>query len=76
MPLDTDWETLEHAAAQARIQFELGRDPERTDKEIARLCRTSLLAVRNARKRHSAGDSDLFLEQAVADAERGQPDRG
>jgi hypothetical protein len=74
MPLDTDWETLEHAGAQARIQFELERDPERSDKEIARLCRTSLLAVHNARTRLGADSSDLFVEQAVADAERGQPD--
>ncbi|MGH2955494.1 MAG: hypothetical protein ACRDL6_00665 [Solirubrobacterales bacterium] len=76
MPLDADWETLEHAAAQARIHFELERDPDRTDAEIARLCRTSVLAARNARKRPVGPGSDPLLDPAVAKAQRQQPDRG
>ena len=36
---------------QARIEFEIGRDPEVPDSRIARACRTSTMAVRKARER-------------------------
>jgi hypothetical protein len=37
--------------AQARLAFEIGRDPGRPDNEIAKACRTSTVAVRKARAR-------------------------
>jgi hypothetical protein len=36
--------------SQAVVKFEIARDPERTEGEIAKAARTSILAVRNARK--------------------------
>ena len=38
----------------AVVEFEIIRDPERTEGEIARAARTSIGAVRNARKRLQA----------------------
>lgn len=35
--------------SQARIAFEINRDPERPDNQIAKVCRTSTVAVRRAR---------------------------
>ena len=37
--------------SQARIEFEINRDPGRPDNQIAKACRTSTLAVRKARAR-------------------------
>lgn len=37
--------------SQARIEFEINRDPERPDNQIAKACRTSTVAVRKARGR-------------------------
>jgi hypothetical protein len=37
--------------SQARIAFEINRDPERPDNQIAKACRTSTVAVRKARAR-------------------------
>ena len=37
--------------SQARIEFEIKRDPERADNQIAKACRTSTVAVRKARAR-------------------------
>lgn len=37
--------------SQARIAFEINREPERPDGEIAKACRTSTVAVRRARAR-------------------------
>ncbi len=37
--------------SQARIEFEINRDPGRPDNQIANACRTSTLAVRKARAR-------------------------
>ena len=39
------------AHSQARIDFEIRRDPERPDNQIAKACRTSTLAIRKARVR-------------------------
>lgn len=44
-------EEIQHISKDARILFELERDPDRSDSEIARLCGTSVLGVLNARKR-------------------------
>ena len=38
----------------ARIEFEVLRDPERPDNQIAKACRTSVVAVRRARERLGA----------------------
>jgi hypothetical protein len=73
MPLDADWEALEHAAAQARIRFELELDPDRSDKQIARVCRASILGVRNARKRQRGRGSDPLLDPLLAEPEHRQP---
>ncbi len=35
----------------ARVEFEIGRDPERPDNRIAKVCRTSVVSVRSARGR-------------------------
>jgi hypothetical protein len=37
--------------SQARIEFEIKRDPDRADNEIAKACGTSTVAVRKARTR-------------------------
>jgi hypothetical protein len=37
--------------SQAQIAFEINRDPERPDNQIAKACRTSTLSVRKARAR-------------------------
>jgi hypothetical protein len=37
--------------SQAKIEFEIRRDPEMPDNRIARACRTSTMAVRKARVR-------------------------
>ena len=37
--------------SQARIEFEINRDPTRPDNQIAKACRTSTLAIRKARTR-------------------------
>jgi hypothetical protein len=56
MPVDAGPELLEHVSTEARVNFELSLDPERKDEEIAEICGSSLLAVRNARK-HDPGET-------------------
>ena len=48
---DTPNEKRLQLRSQARIEFEINRDPERPDNQIARVCRTSTVAVRKARTR-------------------------
>jgi hypothetical protein len=48
---DTSQEKRLQIRSQARIAFEIGRDPERPDNQIAKACRTSTLAIRKARAR-------------------------
>ena len=48
---DTPQEKRLQLRAQARIEFEIGRDPERPDNQIAKACRTSPISVRKARAR-------------------------
>jgi hypothetical protein len=48
---DTPNEKRLQVRSQARIAFEIGRDPERPDNQIAKACHTSTVAVRKARAR-------------------------
>lgn len=48
---DTPNEKRLRIRSQARIAFEIRRDPERADNQIAKACRTSTVAVRQARAR-------------------------
>jgi hypothetical protein len=48
---DTSNEKRLQLRSQARIEFEINRDPERPDNQIAKACRTSTVAVRKARAR-------------------------
>ena len=48
---DTPNEKRLRIRSQARIEFEINRDPERPDNQIAKSCRTSTVAVRKARAR-------------------------
>jgi hypothetical protein len=53
-----DADTPDHARlklrSQARIEFEINRDPDRQDNQIAKACGTSAVAVRKARARLGA----------------------
>lgn len=46
---DTPNEKRLQIRSRARIAFEINRDPERPDNQIAKACRTSTVAVRKAR---------------------------
>ena len=46
---DLSGEKRTRISSQARITFEINRDPERPDNQIAKVCRTSTVAVRKAR---------------------------
>jgi hypothetical protein len=48
---DTPQEKRLQIRSQARIAFEIDRDPTRPDNQIAKACRTSTVAVRKARVR-------------------------
>ena len=48
---DTPNEKRLQLRSQARIEFEISRDPGRPDNQIAKACRTSTVAVRKARAR-------------------------
>lgn len=48
---DAPAELRQKTGSHARIEFEISRDPTRADNRIAKSCRTSVIAVRNARKR-------------------------
>jgi hypothetical protein len=48
---DTSNEKRLQLRSRARIEFEINRDPERPDNQIAKACRTSTVAVRKARAR-------------------------
>jgi hypothetical protein len=51
IPDDAPDQTRLKVRSQARIAFEINRDPERPDNEIAKVCGTSTVAVRKARAR-------------------------
>jgi hypothetical protein len=50
-PADAPANKRQQLQASARLEFELRRDPERADGQIAQACRTSIPAVRKARER-------------------------
>jgi hypothetical protein len=51
LPEDASRERRRQARSNARIEFEIGRDPAREDNRIANACHTSIVAVRKARER-------------------------
>lgn len=53
-PEGTTREELAKLRSAAMIEFEIKRDPDRADGEIAKGCRTSVAAVGRARKRLAA----------------------
>jgi hypothetical protein len=48
---DAPADLRQKTSSQARIEFEITRDPERPDNRIAKSCRTSVITVRKARER-------------------------
>ncbi len=48
---DAPPDVRQRARSEGRIDFEIRRDPERPDNQIAKACRTSTLTVRKARAR-------------------------
>ena len=52
---DSSDQTKLQVRAQARIEFEIKRDPERQDNQIAKACGTSTVSVRKARARLGMG---------------------
>jgi hypothetical protein len=48
---DASDQTRTQLRSQARIEFEIKRDPERQDNQIAKACGTSTVSVRKARDR-------------------------
>jgi hypothetical protein len=51
VPEDAPDQTRLKVRSQARIEFEINRDPDRQDNVIAKACGTSTVAVRKARAR-------------------------
>lgn len=51
LPVNAPADVRQRARSQARIEFEIQRDPERPDNRIAKACHTSAMAVRKARAR-------------------------
>jgi hypothetical protein len=51
MPDETSPAELQKLKSAARIEFEVRRDPERPDNQVAKVCHTSVVAVRKARER-------------------------
>ena len=49
LPLNAPADDRQRARSQARIEFEIERDPDRPDNRIAKACHTSAMAVRKAR---------------------------
>lgn len=51
MPEDAPASERQKFRSHARIEFEVVRDPDRPDNQIAKACHTSIIAVRKARQR-------------------------
>ncbi len=51
LPEDATRENRRKARSNARIEFEIAREPSREDNRIAKACHTSIVAVRKARER-------------------------
>jgi hypothetical protein len=49
-PADAPADVRQQIQASARLEFEIRRDPERADGEIAKACSTSIAAVRKVRQ--------------------------
>ena len=50
-PKDTPLERRQQIQASARLEFEVRRDPDQHDADIAKACGTSMVAVRKVRER-------------------------
>jgi hypothetical protein len=50
-PSDTPLEARQKIGASARLEFEVRRDPDQHDADIAKACGTSMVAVRKVRER-------------------------
>jgi hypothetical protein len=51
LPEDAPQGERQKLRAHARIEFEIARDPDRPDNQIAKSCHTSVISVRKARDR-------------------------
>jgi hypothetical protein len=49
-PADAPADVRQQIQASARLEFEIRRDPDRADGEIAKACSTSIAAVRKVRQ--------------------------
>jgi hypothetical protein len=49
MPEDAPASDRQRVRSHARIEFEIGRDPDRPDNQIAKVCHTSVIVVRKTR---------------------------
>jgi hypothetical protein len=58
IPEDAPDQTRLKVRSQARIEFEINRDPSRQDNEIAKACGSSTVAVRKARARLNGEPED------------------
>jgi hypothetical protein len=56
---DAPSQQREQARSQARIEFEIKRDPDRQDNQIAKACHTSVVSVRKARARLGLATPEL-----------------
>ena len=50
-PKDASLEVRQQVQASARLEFEVRRDPDQHDADIAKSCGTSMVAVRKVRER-------------------------
>jgi hypothetical protein len=57
LPEDASGEIRRKADVAARIEFELSRDPDAADGQIAKACRTSVASVRKTRERLANGNN-------------------
>jgi hypothetical protein len=51
MPEDAPAADRQRLHSHARVEFEIKRDPDRPDNQIAQVCHTSVISVRKARER-------------------------
>ena len=58
VPDETPPAELQKLRSHARIEFEVKRDPERPDNQVAKVCHTSVVAVRKARERMGLDPSE------------------
>ncbi len=58
LPEETPLAERVQLKAYARVEFEISRDPERRDGEIAKSCRTTAASVRRGRERLGIADAE------------------